>query len=199
MSLAFQIGFGVGVGLACGLRPFLPTLLACALATGHDLHLAFRYGHFHFLEKDWWLCAVAGLYVVAWAVQVLLKADPFGWRSPLAIALGLVGAAAAALLFGGTLRDHGHSGWIGAAAGAVCAALAWAAVQPVLSGARQRLEDRAARDALTLYVDGVALVCAAITIAYKPLGFALALPLLWLVIGTRRRKGAKYAGLRILR
>ena len=77
--------------------------------------------------------------------------------------------------------------------------LAWAAVQPVLSGARKRLKDRAAQEALSLYVDGVALLAALITIAYKPLGFALALPLLWLVIGTRRRKGAKYAGLRILR
>ena len=96
MSLTFQIGFGVGIGLACGLRPFLPVLLACALAEGHHLHLEFRYGHFHFLEKHWWLAAVAGLYVLAWAVQVLLRANPFGWQSPLAIVLGLVGAAAAA-------------------------------------------------------------------------------------------------------
>ncbi|HEX4109011.1 MAG TPA: DUF4126 family protein [Solirubrobacteraceae bacterium] len=201
MSLLFQIGLGVGLGVAAGLRPFLPTLLACGLAVGHHFKMAFRYGHFHFLQKDWWLLAVAGLYILVWVVQVLLKADPFNpfGRRPLAIVIALMGAAAAALLFGGTLRDHGHHGWIGAVAGAGCAALATVATAPILSGARKRLTDRAAREALSLYVDGVALVFAAMTVAYKPLGFLTVPPMLLLLAARLRRRGTKYAGLRILR
>ena len=65
-------------------------------------------------------------------------------RSP-GLALGV-----GALLFAGTLAAHGDAWWPGLLGGlAAVAALAQRAVGPVFAGARARLPDRAAREALT--------------------------------------------------
>jgi hypothetical protein len=63
---------------------------------------------------------------------------------------------------------------------------------------RARL-DASAVGALPLFVEGAALLLAALSIVAPPVGpIALAL-LLWLLFAGRRREGQKYAGLRILR
>ena len=45
----FDIGLGLGLATACGVRPYLPTLLAGALGSSAALHVSFR-GHYHFLQ-----------------------------------------------------------------------------------------------------------------------------------------------------
>ena len=107
--------------------------------------------------------------------------------------------AVGALLFAGTLAAHGDAWWPGLIGGAAAAALALRASGPVVLGARARLPDRAAREALTIYLDGVALLFAALVCLLHPLGYVLLAFLAVLFLRTRRRAGEKYAGLRILR
>ena len=118
---------------------------------------------------------------------------------PVGAALSGLALGVAALLFAGTLADHGDAAWPGLIGGIACAALSQAAVRPLVARARARLADPAARNALTLYVDGAALVLAALVCLLHPLGYVALLLPGWLVLAARRRSGEKYAGLRILR
>ena len=89
--------------------------------------------------------------------------------------------------------------WPGLAAGAAAAVLARGAVAPIITGARSRLPDRAAREALTVYLDAASLALAALVALLHPLGYLAPLPLAWLLARARSRAGARYAGLRIMR
>lgn len=192
----FYIGLGLGLAVACGLRPYLPVLLAGALGSGDALKVTFAHGHFDFLQADWWLLAVAVVLALSYALQLRMGAERFG-----AVWAPVVGAhaiAAGALLFAGTLCAHGRPWWPGLLGGAAAAALGrWAAV-PVLDGARSRLTDRAAKEALTVYVDAASLVLAALVALLHPLGYVAVLLLAWFVWRRRGRGGDRYAGLRIL-
>jgi hypothetical protein len=184
----FYIGLGIGLAAACGLRPYLPVLLAGALGSAGALGVGFAHaGHYRFLQSSWWLFAVAAVLVAAYLLQLRLGAERFE-----EIAAGAVSAqaiAVGALLFAGTLADHG---------GGLCAALGQLAVRPLLAGARKRLPDRAAREALTIYVDGLSLLLVALVALLHPLGYVLLALLALLSMRTRQRAGEKYAGLRIL-
>jgi hypothetical protein len=202
----FYIGLGAGLAAACGLRPFLPLLLAGALASSGALGVSFAHGRYHFLESGWWLLAVAAALVLAYALQLLLgqtpTPDPGGGRArpgPLAAALSGVSYGAGAVLFAGTLAAHGDVSWPGLLGGLAVVWLAQGAVLPVLAGARARLPDRPAREALTVYLDAASLVLAALVALLHPLGYvAVALLALFRWRG-RARADEKYAGLRILR
>src|ERR1700746_724132 len=50
-GILFYIGLGLGLAAACGLRPFLPVLLAGALASAEALGVSFGTGSFHFLQE----------------------------------------------------------------------------------------------------------------------------------------------------
>jgi hypothetical protein len=65
-------------------------------------------------------------------------------------------------------------------------------------GARGRLSDVSAREALTLYLDSAALLAAALVCLLHPLGYVALAALVWFLIARRSRGGEKYAGLRIL-
>jgi len=193
----FYIGLGAGLAAACGLRPYLPALLAGALGSAAALGVGFGHEHYRFLQSGWWLLAVAVVLVAAYAMQLRLGAERFE-----AIAAGMISAqaiAVGALLFAGTLAAHGDASWPGLLGGAACAALSRLVVGPLLAGARTRLPDRAAREALTVYLDGAALLLAALVTLLHPLGYVALALLAWFLVRTRRRAGEKYAGLRILR
>ena len=175
-GLFFYIGLGLGLAVACGLRPYLPALLAGALASSGALGVHFS-GSYSFLQEGWWLAVVAALG-------------------------GAVGAQAVgvgALLFAGTLAAHGDASWPGLIAGAGAAAIAWQCSDAISSGARRRLPDRASREALTVYLDAASLAAAALAALLHPLGYLLAAGVVWLLLRVRSRAGAKYAGLRVLR
>jgi len=204
-GLFFYIGLGAGLAAACGLRPFLPVLLAGALGSANALGVDFPAGSYHFLESSWWLLVVAVTYALAWAVQILLNLSPFydpvtrePRRDPLAAALTGLAFGAGAVLFAGTLAAHGDAPWAGALGGLAVVALAQRVSGPVMWGARRRLTDKPAREALTLYLDGAALLVAALVCALHPLGYVAIAALLWFLLRRRARTGEKYAGLRIL-
>jgi hypothetical protein len=198
-NLAFYIGLGLGLALAAGLRPFLPALLAGALASAGALGVGFSHSDFSFLQEGWWLVAIAAMLLGAYLLQFRLGAERFE-AGPLGAAVAGLGIGVGALLFAGTLSEHGDAFWPGLLGGALAALLGQAAVRPLIARARGRLhEHRGAREALTLYVDGAALAIAALTSLLHPLGFLAPAPFAWLLLSTRRRAGEKYAGLRILR
>jgi hypothetical protein len=205
-GLFFYIGLGAGLAAACGLRPFLPLLLVGALASDGALGVSVSHGGFSFLKAGWWLLVVALALAIAYALQLLARLTPIldpgqrkGQVDPLAASLTGLGLGAGALAFAGTLAAHGDAWWPGLLGGLLAAALAQRASWPVLVRARARLSDRAAREALTVYLDAAALVAAALVALLHPLGYVLVALLAWFAWRGRARAGEKYAGLRILR
>jgi hypothetical protein len=204
-GLFFYIGLGIGLAAACGLRPFLPALLAGILASSSALGLSFADAPFRFLMAGWWLLIVAVALVLAYVLQLAFHLAPMidpkdrsARNDPLAASITGLAFGAGALLFGGTLAAHGDSPWPGILGGFLVVGLAMRASGPVILGARARLPDRAAREALTVYLDGAALLLAALVCLLHPLGYALLALLALLFVRTRQRAGEKYAGLRIL-
>ncbi|HEY1275123.1 MAG TPA: hypothetical protein VGF25_09435 [Thermoleophilaceae bacterium] len=200
MSLFLDIGTGTGLSGATGVRPFLPPLLAGALARG-DIGIDFDGTGYTFLESEWFLLAVLAGAVLAYVAErsVANRGGDRGARGrAVDLALAVCGLVLGALLFAGALADGGHEAWPGIVAGVACAALAWVAVGGLVERVRGRLDDSAAA-LLTAYADGAALVLAAIAILLPPLSFLALIGFVVLIAGGRRREGEKYAGLRILR
>ena len=127
------------------------------------------------------------------AVRALLR------REAARVCVTAQAIAVGALLFAGTLAAHGETWWPGLLGGAAAALLSRAAVVPVVAGARARLADRSAREALTLYVDAASLALAALVALLHPLGYVAAALFAWLLWRVRARAETKYAGLRIMR
>jgi Domain of unknown function (DUF4126) len=192
----FDIGLGLGLATACGLRPYLPALLAGALGSAGALDVGFGSGRFHFLQAGWWLLAVAVVLALTYLLQLRVSVERFGPSSAM-VAAHAIGVGA--LLFAGILSQHRDVWWPGLVAGAAAATLAHASVTPLLQGARARLPDRSAREALTVYVDGGSLALAALVALLHVLGLIAPLLAAWLLLRIRARAGAKYAGLRIMR
>jgi len=206
-GIFFYIGLGIGLAVACGLRPFLPVLLAGALASAKVLGVSFSHDPFRFLQDDWWLLVVVVVLVVAYAMQLLLgmsgvpESTAKGARrvDPLAASLTGLAFGAGALLFGGTLAAHGDSAWPGVIGGLAVVGLSQRAVLPMFERARARLTDGAAKQALSVYLDAASLLLAALVALLHPLGYVALALLLWLLARSRARGEEKYAGLRILR
>jgi hypothetical protein len=205
-GIFFYIGLGAGLAAACGIRPFIPVLLAGALASSKVLGVSFALDPFRFLQAGWWLLVVAVILVLAYAAQLLLglapTLDPAAPRTrpdPLAAAIAGIAYGTGALLFAGTLAAHRDAWWPGLIGGLFAVWLAQGAVGPVIARARARLPDRAAREALSVYLDGASLLLAALVALLHPLGYLLLAALAWLLVSGRTRAGEKYAGLRVLR
>jgi Domain of unknown function (DUF4126) len=204
-GLFFYIGLGAGLAAACGLRPFLPVLLAGALGSAKVLGVSFPSGDYHFLQSSWWLLVVVVVLVVGYALQILLSLSPVfdpvsrePRRDPLAAALTGIAYGAGALLFAGTLSAHGDAPWPGVLGGLLIVALLQRVSGPVILGARTRLTDKPAREALTVYLDAAALLLAALVALLHPLGYVALAGAIWFLLRRRSRAGEKYAGLRIL-
>jgi Domain of unknown function (DUF4126) len=192
ISLYVDIGQGAGLAGATGVRPFLPTLLAGAMARG-DLAIDFSDSGWEFLESPGFLLAVFAGALLWYGAE--RSASNQSWLRPVGLA---VGAALGGLLFAGSLAEGGHEAWPGILAGVACAALGFAALGGLFDRAARRLEEGGA-GLLALYAEGAALALAAVAILLPPLSFlALAAFLLMLLKG-RREEDRKYAGLRVLR
>ncbi len=206
-GLFFYIGLGAGLAAACGLRPFLPVLLAGALGSAKALGVGFPHAPYHFLQAGWWLLVVVVVLALAYAAQLLAGLTPFmdtrsqdgKGGSSLAAAIAGLSVGAGALLFAGTLCAHEDAWWPGLIGGIIVATLAQRASGPVMLRARTRLSDRGAREALSLYLDAAALLAAALVALLHPLGYVLVVALAWFAWRGRDRGEEKYAGLRILR
>jgi Domain of unknown function (DUF4126) len=196
-SLVFLIGLGLGLGVAAGVRPFLPALLAGGLASAGVLGMRFSPGNYSFLQASWWLIVIAAVLLLLYVVQ--LRVSVLSLDSPASVAaFGGVAIGIGALLFAGGLCARGDSAWPGLIGGAVAALIAEEAVRPFAARVRSRLKDRTAREAVTLYLDAISLVIAGLTAVLHPLGYVALLLFVWFALAGRRRDGGRYAGLRIL-
>jgi hypothetical protein len=185
---------GAGIAAAIGIRPFLPVLLAGALASA-DLGLDFDGTDFAFLEEWAFLLGVLILVAIsdlATRRRANLETGPVVWLLlTIAVVLGAQEGA-------GSLDDRGHPVLAGIVAGAAAATLGFFAARSLFGRVRRRL-DRDAQSVLPLYGEGAALGAAGASILFPPLAILVLAGLAWLLAGGRRRAGEKYAGLRILR
>ena len=187
---------GIGLAAAIGVRPFLPALLAGVLAAA-NLGLDFEGTDFAFLESVPFFVAAVLL-----AVAADLLAEPRGRDAPERTAvmygLAVVSVVLGVLVASGSLADRGHTIIPGVLLGAAAASLGFAAARSLLARVRRRLDDDAAR-ARPVYAEGVALAGAGLSVLFPPLALLVVGLLAWLLLGSRRREGEKYAGLRVLR
>jgi hypothetical protein len=193
MDLFMAATQGIGLGLASGLRSFLPPLLAGVLAranAGIDLDGT----GYEFVESTWFLAAVVGLNVLAVLHGLAVKRSrPIPALGALLLACGIV---LGALLFAASLDEAGESPWPGLAAGAACALLAVVVSRQVFAGASRRSDGSAGLEA---YFDAAAIVLAAVAIFLSPVSLVALAGLAWLALARRSRQARKYEGLRILR
>src|SRR5215218_5784011 len=137
MELVLDLLQGAGIAAAIGIRPFLPVLLAGALAAA-NLGLDFDGTNFAFLEAAPFLLAIVVLLAVVDVVQRCVGPDATergAWLYGLlagALALG-------ALEAGGSMADRDNPVVLGLVVGVACAALGFFAVRPVLARVRRRL------------------------------------------------------------
>jgi hypothetical protein len=196
MDFILDLLQAAGIAAAIGIRPILPSLLTGALASA-DAGLDFDGTDFAFLEEPWFLAAVAVVGLALWVLtrRATVKDVERGW---VAYATAAV-AGPLALLFGaGSMADGGHPAWVGMVVGLLCVSLGLAATASLFARVRRRLDAEAAAY-LALYGEGAALASCGLSILFPPLALLVIGGLLWLLLGSRRREGEKYAGLRILR
>jgi hypothetical protein len=196
MHLAFDIFQGIGIAAALGIRPFLPALVAGALAAG-NVELHFSHTSYAFLQSWPFLlvCVLAAIVLVLVERQFSLRRID---SAPATVILAAVGAALGALMFAGSLARGHYTAWPGWIGGVICAAIAVAATRPLFVRVRDRLDADAAA-AVPIYAEVIAVAVAALSVVAPPVGPIALLLLIWLIVGGRRREGQKYAGLRILR
>ncbi len=191
MSVFLDTTTGMGLAGATGVRPYLPPLLAGALARG-DIGIDFDGTDWRFLESTGFLLGVLAVGVVAYMLE---RTDT---GRAVEIFSGALGVVLGAMLFAGALADGGTDAWPGLIAGPICALLGWLAVGGLIERARRRLEGGAAA-LMTAYADGAALLLAAIAVFVPPVSILAIVAFVVLLLGGKRREGEKYAGLRVLR
>ncbi len=194
MDLVFDLLQGAGLAAAIGIRPFLPVLLAGALASA-NVALDFGGTDFAFLEEWPFLLAVV---VAVTALDFAARRGGAGLQVRLPIALGVVAIALGALEAGGSMADRDNPVVAGILLGAACAALGFLAARSLFGRVQKRL-DPEAQGALPVYAEGAALAAAGLSLLFPPLALLVLAGLGFLLAGGRRRQGEKYAGLRILR
>jgi hypothetical protein len=179
---------GAGIAAAFGIRPLLPLILVGGLAAA-NLGLDFDGTSFAFLEQWPFLLAAA----------VVLIAIEFGSsRVNLGYLLLAVSLVLGALYAAGSLADHDYNIAPGVVVGVAAAALGYFAALSLFTRVRRRLDADAA-GVLPLYGEGAAGASAGLSVLFPPLALLVLGGLGWLLAGSRRRAGEKYAGLRILR
>src|SRR3954453_4873577 len=110
IALFMDIGQGAGTAGASGVRPFLPALLAGALARG-DSGIDFSGTDYSFLESSWFL--LVGLLLAVALCAVTRGPRPPARAPRIERAPAVVGLVLGALLFAGSLAHGGYTSWWG--------------------------------------------------------------------------------------
>jgi len=194
MDLVLDLLQGAGLAAAIGIRPFLPVLLAGALASA-DVGLDFDGTSFAFLESWPFLL---GVLLAVTLLDFAGRRGGEGARLRIPRVLGVLAVALGALLAAGSVADRSDPWPAGLVLGALCAALGFLAARQLFERVQKRLDTEAA-GALPVYAEGAALAAAGLSILFPPLAVLVVAGLAVLLARGRRREGGKYAGLRILR
>jgi uncharacterized membrane protein len=195
MKLVLDILQGLGLASATGLRPFLPAILAGALATA-DLGVDFDGTEFAFLESPVWLLVLVLALVASVFARKVLE------TSRGEAALGGIGIGLGALLCAASIDDRHATWWYGLVVGAAAALLASVVSRSLFARVRARFasaNDTQAAAALPFYAEAAGAVVAGASILFPPLAIVAVGFLIALLVTGRRRSDQKYAGLRILR
>ena len=192
MKLLLDILQGLGLSQAAGIRPFLPALVAGGAARANVL-IDFEGGPFAFMEDPGWLGALAAAGLIALILRNEVTKDAYLSAAFQGLAMGM-----GALLFCAVLSGDGYVWWPGIPAGLAGAWLSGTAVQDLFGRAATRLDEQASAH-LPVYAEALAVVLAALSVVAPPVALVSAGFFAWLIIGGRRRKGEKHAGLRVLR
>jgi hypothetical protein len=191
MTIALDILTGLGLAIACGVRPFLPTLVFGAMAAANAI-VNMSGTDASFLESPVWLLVIAVLFVASLLLHGYV-AKPGG-----ALALTWVARALGALLFVGAMAEDSAASWGWLVAGVAVVWLTQLAVGETLKGAAARLQ-QGDQGGLPVYLEIVAGLAAALAIVAPPVSLIYVAFLARLGLARRKREGEKYAGLRSLR
>jgi len=197
VHLAFDIFQGIGIAAAIGIRPFLPSLAAGALAAG-DVGINFTHTSYAFLQEVPFLLVMV-ILTAAWVAVDRGRWEMSFDRGTLGVVVILVSLGLGALFFAASLARGGYAVWPGYVGGVVCAGVGVAASRPFLARVRRRLDSASAAIGLPVLADGSAVLIAVLSVVAPPFGVVALLALLWLLYRGRQGDEQKYAGLRILR
>ena len=196
MKLVLDILQGLGLASATGLRPFLPALLAGALASG-DVGLDFDGTAFAFLESPVWLlilavALVATVFIRKYAGVAARRGRAGGHRDrPRRAAVRRVDRRPPRHL---VVRPDRRRRRRAAGLGGQRARSSPASAQRFAAAG-----DTQAAAALPWYGEAAGLVVAGASVLFPPLALVAVGFLIALLVTGRRRTDQKYAGLRILR
>lgn len=202
MSTFADIGQGTGLATTSGARPFLAVITTGVLAH-EDVGVDFTGTDWSWMESWLFLGILAALYIVFWIMDREQKNElirPGGRAMEASPTYPVFCAVAGALLFAGTLADHGHASWPGLVAGAVVGFIGYLALGLLFMRANQRLF--AAGDpgvVLGLGRDLLVIALTVVCVLADPVGYVVLAAALVLMVTARRREGEKYEGLRVLR
>jgi Domain of unknown function (DUF4126) len=191
MDTTYDILQAIGLGLAFGLRPVFAPLAVALLAALH-VGIDLRGTDFSDLASTPLLIALAVLALAWLAFEI--------GRGALHPAVHLVIAVVFAGAFGaGSVDEHSSAWWPGVIAGVAGAVLAWAALTPLLAGARQRLAgEKEAGIILPVLVELTAVITAFLSLVFPPLAVIALIAVVVLLVRGRRNRDGRYAGLRTL-
>src|SRR3954452_12245656 len=128
---------GLGIAAAIGIRPFLPTLVAGALAAG-NVGIDFTGTSFAFLEKAPFLIVTVVLLVI---FAILERRNRV---SQVAVVLLVITLVLGALQASGSIADHSEDWWPGVPIGVAAASLGYLAATSLFGRVRARVDADAA-------------------------------------------------------
>ena len=191
MDTFLAICQGLGLALAAGVGGMLAVLLMSVLA-----HVEIGWNldgtDFEWFASEWFIPILFVLNVVAF----FFARGSLPREATRGVLIGLV-ALFGAIAFAGSMAEETSTWWPGLVLGALAAGPTALLVSDFLAGATARSEDTAGT--LQLIVAGVALVIVLVALFLPPASILVAIGLLVLAAGRRRRADEKYEGLRSLR
>lgn len=209
MDLVLAICQGLGLALAIGIGGPIAALFASMMAS---LEVGFDPDgtDYSFVTKTWYLIALLAVVVI-----VIVARGRELARTPVLVLLAVIGAIA----FAASLAEEGYTAWPGLIAGALVAGATAMVAGDILDGAIRRAKaagagrgglDRDAGDgstspeadaanALVVGFTVAGVVVAALALLVPPVSVVVAVAIIVLALGRRRKAGEKYEGLRVLR
>lgn len=142
------------------------------------------------------LALAAGLFCGAVAAA---SQDERGSPGPLLVLLIAIAVLGGAFMFGASLASADHPAWPGWFVGAALALFSFGIARAVVSGAAERAGEQGSAGSIVGIAALGALIIAALSLLWGPLGLVALAAIVFLALGRRRHTDQKHAGLRTLR